>query len=84
MTEAVATGAGSRAGLPRVLSDERLARRAVKGDEDAFAAIFDRYHQRLYRYCLAIAGDSQDAQDALQNTMVKVLRALPGRSGGSS
>jgi RNA polymerase sigma factor (sigma-70 family) len=78
MNETVVTGAGSRAGLPRVLSDERLARRAVKGDERAFAAIFDRYHQRLYRYCLAIVGDTQDAQDALQNTMVKVLRALPG------
>jgi RNA polymerase sigma factor (sigma-70 family) len=78
MSEAVATGAGPRAVLPRVLSDERLARRAAKGDERAFAAIFDRYHQRLYRYCLAIVGDPQDAQDALQNTMVKVLRALPG------
>ena len=48
------------------------------GDERAFAAIFRRYHQSLYRYCLAIVGDPQDAQDALQNTMVKVLRALPG------
>ena len=78
MSEAVATGAGFRDGLPRVLSDERLARRAVRGDERAFTAIFDRYHQRLYRYCLAIVGDVQDAQDALQNTMIKVLRALPG------
>jgi RNA polymerase sigma factor (sigma-70 family) len=64
--------------MTRVFSDERLARRAAKGEERAFGAIFDRYHQRLYRYCLAIVGDSQDAEDALQNTMVKVLRALPG------
>ncbi|HEX5712831.1 MAG TPA: sigma-70 family RNA polymerase sigma factor [Solirubrobacterales bacterium] len=61
-----------------VLTDDRLVRRAVGGDERAFAAIFDRYHQRLYRYCLAIVGRPEDAQDALQNTMVKVLRALPG------
>jgi RNA polymerase sigma factor (sigma-70 family) len=61
-----------------MLSDHRLAQRAVGGDERAFAAIFDRYHQGLYRFCLAITGDPQDAQDALQNTMVKVLRALPG------
>jgi RNA polymerase sigma factor (sigma-70 family) len=59
-------------------SDDRLARRAADGDERAFAAIFRRYHQSLYRFCLAIVGDPQDAQDALQNTMVKVLRALPG------
>jgi RNA polymerase sigma factor (sigma-70 family) len=61
-----------------MLSDDRLAQRAVKGDERAFAAIFGRYHQSLYRYCLAIVGNTQDAQDALQNTMVKVLGALPG------
>jgi RNA polymerase sigma factor (sigma-70 family) len=78
VSEAVATGGGSGAGMTRVLSDESLARRAAKGEERAFATIFDRYHQRLYRYCLAIVGDAQDAQDALQNTMVKVLRGLPG------
>jgi RNA polymerase sigma factor (sigma-70 family) len=59
-------------------SDDRLARRAVDGDERAFAAIYRRYHQSLYRFCLAIVGDPQDAQDALQNTMLKALRALPG------
>lgn len=68
----------SGAGVMRVLSDNRLTRRAAEGDERASAAIFDRYHQGLYRYCLAIVGDPHDAQDALQNAMVKVLRALPG------
>lgn len=66
------------AGFARMLSDERLTRRAVGGDERAFAAIFRRYHQSLYRFCLTIVGNSEDAQDALQNTMMKVLRALPG------
>jgi RNA polymerase sigma factor (sigma-70 family) len=66
------------AGFSRLLSDERLTRRAVSGDERAFAAIFHRYHQPLYRFCLAIVGNPEDAQDALQNTMMKVLRALPG------
>jgi RNA polymerase sigma factor (sigma-70 family) len=61
-----------------VLSDEALARRAAKEDSQAFAAIFRRYHQSLYRFCLGIVGNSEDAQDALQSTMVKVLRALPG------
>jgi RNA polymerase sigma factor (sigma-70 family) len=73
MSEAAVPG-----GFVRLLSDDRLARRAVGGDERAFAAIFRRYHQPLYRFCLAIVGNSEDAQDALQSTMVKVLRALPG------
>ena len=79
MSEATTTsGPGPGAGILGVLPDQRLARRAADGDERAFAAIFQRYHQRLYRFCLAIVADPEDAQDALQNTMVKVLRALPG------
>ena len=79
MSEAAAPqGLGSVLGTARMLSDDRLARRATRGDQRAFAAIYSRYSERLYRYCLAIVGDSQDAQDALQNTMVKVLKALPG------
>ena len=70
--------AAAAAGLGRWQSDERLTRRACGGDERAFAAIFRRYHQPLYRFCLAIVADPEDAQDALQNTMVKVMRALPG------
>jgi RNA polymerase sigma factor (sigma-70 family) len=66
------------AGFNRLLSDERLTRRAVGGDDRAFGTIFRRYHQPLYRFCLAIVGNPEDAQDALQNTMIKVLRALPG------
>ncbi|HEX3042066.1 MAG TPA: sigma-70 family RNA polymerase sigma factor [Solirubrobacterales bacterium] len=70
--------AAAAVGISRLLSDERLTRRAVGGDERAFAAIFSRYHQSLYRFCLAIVGNPEDAQDALQNTMIKVMRALPG------
>ena len=64
--------------IMRLLSDDRLARRAARGDRRAFEAIYQRYHQDLYRFCLAMIGNPQDAQDALQSTMVKVLRALPG------
>ena len=64
--------------LPR--GDARLAKLAAAGDERAFAAIYDRYHQELYRYCFAILGDAHDAQDALQGTMASALRALPGES----
>jgi RNA polymerase sigma factor (sigma-70 family) len=59
-------------------SDERLALRAAGGDRRAFEEIYRRYHQALYRFCLAMVGNPQDAQDTLQNTMVKVLRGLPG------
>ncbi len=62
----------------RLLPDAAIARRAADGDERAFAAIFERYHQDLYRYCAAMLGNAEDAHDAVQNTMLKVLQALPG------
>jgi RNA polymerase sigma factor (sigma-70 family) len=59
-------------------SDDRLVRRAAQGDRRAFAAIYERYHQELYRFCLTLVREPQDAQDALQNTMLKALRGLEG------
>lgn len=59
-------------------SDRRLANRASHGDRHAIAAIFERYRHELYGFCLGILGEPEDAQDALQNTMVRVLKALPG------
>ena len=79
MTEAIALRASTlRSRSARLVSDDRLVNRASKGDEQAFAVIYDRYHQDLFRYCQAMLGNASDAQDALQNAMVKALQALPG------
>ena len=67
-------------GPRRLLGDDRLARLAAEGNERAFARIYERHHQGLYRYCRSILRNDEDAADALQNTMVKALRALPGES----
>jgi RNA polymerase sigma factor (sigma-70 family) len=61
--------------LPR-LGDERLARLVARGNSRAFAAVYDRYHQPLYRYCRSILRDDVDAQDALQSTFMRALAAL--------
>jgi RNA polymerase sigma factor (sigma-70 family) len=59
-----------------LLSDERLARFVEDGCERAFAAIYERYHQRLYRYSHSILRDGDDAYDALQSTLANALAAL--------
>jgi RNA polymerase sigma factor (sigma-70 family) len=64
----------------RLASDERLARWAADGRDGAMAAIFERHHQALHRYCHSILGHDSDAADALQNTMLKALRSLPGET----
>lgn len=61
-----------------MLPDARLAKEAARGDLDAFEAIFRRYQDDLYRFCVGILREPQDAQDAVQNTMFKAMRALPG------
>lgn len=75
----ISMSTGRRAGASLgLLGDRRLARLASKGDPRAFAAIYERYHQDLFRYCRSITGNGEDAGDALQNTMTQALRALPG------
>jgi RNA polymerase sigma factor (sigma-70 family) len=60
----------------RVLPDERLANLAADGNQAAFAAIYERHHQALYRYCRTITRNDEDARDALQATMLKAMKAL--------
>src|SRR5205085_1155204 len=50
------------------------------GSAGAMTAIFERHHEALHRYCWSIVGNGHDAADALQNTMIKALRALPGET----
>jgi RNA polymerase sigma factor (sigma-70 family) len=60
----------------RLLSDERLAKLVSKGSARAFAVLYQRHHQALYRYCRSIVRNEEDAQDALQNAMMRALAAL--------
>lgn len=76
-TATIAHPLGPAAAVRR-LGDVRLARLAAAGNTDAFAAIYERHHQALYRYCRSILRDPDDASDALQNTMTAALRVLPG------
>jgi RNA polymerase sigma factor (sigma-70 family) len=62
-------------GLGR-LADERLAQLVAAGRERAFATLYERYHQPLYRYCRSMLRNDQDAQDAMQSTFASALAAL--------
>jgi RNA polymerase sigma factor (sigma-70 family) len=53
-----------------------LRSRAARGDATAFAAVYERHHQALYRYCRSILRHEEDAQDALQNTFARAFAAL--------
>jgi RNA polymerase sigma-70 factor (ECF subfamily) len=57
--------------------DERLAARAAGGDRRAFEALVTRHRQAVYRLCWSATGNPADADDAAQETFLRVYRALP-------
>jgi RNA polymerase sigma factor (sigma-70 family) len=62
--------------LRRRTGDERLARLIQGGNDEAFAELYERHHQALYRYCRSIVGNEPDAQDALQSAFSAAYAAL--------
>jgi DNA-directed RNA polymerase specialized sigma24 family protein len=75
----IAAGRAPASGLSvrlALLGDERLARLVGNGSERAFASLYERYHQPLYRYCRSIVRDDTDAQDALQSALASAFVAL--------
>ncbi|HSL99514.1 MAG TPA: RNA polymerase sigma factor, partial [Candidatus Limnocylindria bacterium] len=57
--------------------DESLAAQAAGGDRRAFDALVTRHRQAVYRLCWAATGNHADADDAAQETFVRVFRSLP-------
>ncbi len=56
-------------------SDERLVALAHAGDEQAFAAIVERYRAPLLRYCRGFVSGAA-AEDAVQQTFINAYAAL--------
>jgi len=56
--------------------DPALLGRAVAGDQEAFAEIYRRYHQVVYRFGCAMTGSEPAAEDITQEAFVAVFRDL--------
>ena len=54
-----------------------LVRAAQQGDVRAFAALVDAYYARCLRFALHMLANRGDAEEAVQDTFVRVYRALP-------
>ncbi|UJA20592.1 sigma-70 family RNA polymerase sigma factor [Thermoleophilia bacterium SCSIO 60948] len=67
--------AAVRSEPPPTEIDRSLALAASRGDDSAFARIYERHRAAIYRYCASMLGE-HDAADALQATMTKALVAL--------
>jgi RNA polymerase sigma-70 factor, ECF subfamily len=58
--------------------------RACGGDEDAFRHLVEPHRPALHAHCYRMLGSQHDAEDALQNTLLRAWRALPQFRGRSS
>ena len=63
---------------------ERLLPRAASGDETAFRELTDPFRRELQLHCYRILGSMQDAEDALQETMLSAWRGLGRFEGRAS
>src|SRR5205823_8625993 len=64
--------------------DQALLQRARSGDEAAFAALLDPYRGELHAHCYRMLGSVHDAEDALQDAMLRAWRGLAKFEGRSS
>ncbi len=66
------------------MSEQQLLDSARAGDETAFGALVSRHRVGLYVHCYRMLGSPQDAEDALQETLLRAWRGLGGFRGESS
>jgi RNA polymerase sigma factor (sigma-70 family) len=66
-----------------VVTTELIAR-ARAGDGEAFGQLLDPYRRELQVHCYRILGSAQDAEDALQETLLAAWQGLGGFQGRAS
>jgi len=58
------------------ISEKDLVCRAIKGDEEAFARLYEGHFDKIYRYIYLRLGNQAEAEDLTQDVFVKVLEAI--------
>ena len=66
------------------IKEQELLAAARGGDEDAFRRIAEDHHAELHAHCYRMLGSLQDAEDALQDTLLRAWRGLPAFEGRSA
>ena len=66
------------------VTEAHLLRAGQAGDRMALEQLLVPYERPLYALCRGILGHADDAEDAVQETFLRALRALPGFRGDSA
>ncbi|HSK15523.1 MAG TPA: sigma-70 family RNA polymerase sigma factor [Gaiellaceae bacterium] len=65
-------------------SEDDLLQIARSGDEDAFGRLVEPHRRPLHAHCYRMLGSLHDAEDALQDALLRAWRGLAGFDGRSS
>jgi RNA polymerase sigma-70 factor (ECF subfamily) len=65
------------------LNEQTLIRAGQRGDQQAVEALFRRYQRPLFQTALRVLGNTEDAEDALQDGMLSAYRNLKRFEGRS-
>ena len=74
----------SSSSLSSTAQERGLLEAAGGGDEDAFARLVEPHRAELHAHCYRMLGSVHDAEDALQDAMLRAWRGLAGFEGRSS
>ena len=61
-----------------------LIERAARGDSAAFSELMAGNEKRMYAVAFRLCGNHEDAQDCLQDAMIRIYKAISGFKGQSS
>ncbi|GGW81313.1 RNA polymerase sigma factor [Alteromonas halophila] len=61
--------------------DERLVKKALKGDKKAWLTLIDRYEKQIFHYAIRMTGNTHDAADLMQDIFLSVFRSLDNFRG---
>jgi RNA polymerase sigma-70 factor (ECF subfamily) len=64
--------------------ERELLEAARRGDEGAYGRLVERYRSELHVHCYRMLGSVHDAEDALQDTLLRAWRGLARFEGRSS
>lgn len=69
---------------PIMNEDSDLVAAAQRGDRDALDRLLRRHYDRIHAVCRRIAGSTRDADDAAQEALIRIVRAIDRFDGRAS
>jgi RNA polymerase sigma-70 factor (ECF subfamily) len=69
---------------PKAAAETQFIARAQRGEEEAFAALFEAHKRRVYSLCLRMTGNTAEAEDLTQEAFLQLFRKISTFRGESA